>query len=171
MSWERHGSLPADCQLLWSRIAHGGVPKVKRHVKASQANATPVRNGRVVVVSFGSEGLHAYDMDGKLLWQQDLGILDRGYAFQPELSWGFASSPVIYQNLVILQCDIQKDSFIAAFNIADGKRVWTTRRGELPSWSTPVVYQGKTSTEFVTSGSMYYRGYNPLAGQELAAAR
>ena len=61
-------------------------------------------------------------MDGKLLWKQDLGILDPGYAGQPELSWGFASSPIIHENLVILQCDIQKDSFIVAFNIADGKQ-------------------------------------------------
>ena len=65
--------------ILWSQTAHRGVPKVKRHVKATQANATPVTNGRVVVVSFGSEGLYAYDMDGKLLWKQDLGILDPGY--------------------------------------------------------------------------------------------
>ena len=61
------------------------MPKVKRHVKATQANATPVTNGRVVVVSFGSEGLYTYDMNGKLLWKQDLGILDPGYAGQPEL--------------------------------------------------------------------------------------
>ena len=154
-------------KILWSRTAHQGVPKVKRHVKASQANATPVTNGRVVVVSFGSEGLYTYDMDGTLLWKQDLGILDPGYAGQPELSWGFATSPVIYQNLVILQCDIQKDSFIVAFNLADGKRVWRTQRDEIPAWSTPVIYQGKTRTELVTSGSKYYRAYDPLTGKEL----
>ena len=154
-------------KILWSHTAHQGVPKVKRHVKATQANATPVTNGRVVVVSFGSEGLYAYDMDGKLLWKQDLGILDPGYAGQPELSWGFASSPIIHEDLVILQCDIQKDSFIVAFNITDGTRAWTTERDEMPAWSTPVIYQGKTRTELVTSGSMYYRGYDPLTGREL----
>ena len=153
--------------IVWSQTAHKGVPKVKRHVKASQANATPVTNGRVVSVSFGSEGLYTYDMDGKLLWKQDLGILDPGYAGQPELSWGFASSPIIHENLVILQCDRQKDSFIVAFNIADGKQVWRTDRDELPSWSTPVIYQGKTRTELVTSGSTYYRGYDPMTGKEL----
>jgi outer membrane protein assembly factor BamB len=122
-------------KVLWSRTAHQGVPKVKRHIKASQANATPVTNGHIVVVSFGSEGLYTYDLDGKLLWKQDLGILDPGYAGQPDLSWGFASSPIIHDNLVILQCDIQKDSFIVAFNIADGKRAWLTKREEKPSCS------------------------------------
>ena len=154
-------------KILWSRTAHEGVPKVKRHVKASQANATPATNGRVVVVSFGSEGLYTYDLDGKLLWKQDLGILDPGYAGQPELSWGFASSPIIHDNLVILQCDIQKDSFIAALNIADGKRVWLTKRDEKPAWSTPVIYRGTTRSELVTSGSTYYRGYDPQTGREL----
>ncbi len=154
-------------KLLWSRTAHRGVPKVKRHVKASQANATPVTNGRVVVVSFGSEGLYTYDMNGTLLWKQDLGILDPGYAGQPELSWGFASSPILHEDLVILQCDRQQDSFIVAFHIADGRRAWTTRRDELPSWSTPVIYQGKNRTELVTSGSKYYRGYDPRSGKEL----
>ena len=154
-------------RILWSRTAHQGVPKVKRHVKATQANATPVTDGNVVVVSFGSEGLYAYDMAGTRLWQQDLGVLDPGYAGQPELSWGFASSPVIHQGLVILQCDIQKGSFIAAFNLKDGSRAWTTQRDEIPAWSTPVIYRGKTRTELVTSGSKYYRGYDPLTGKEL----
>ncbi|HWI16560.1 MAG TPA: PQQ-binding-like beta-propeller repeat protein [Vicinamibacterales bacterium] len=154
-------------KIVWSRTAHQGVPKVKRHVKATQANATPVTNGRVVVAAFGSEGIYAYDMDGKLLWKQDVGFLDPGYAGQPELQWGFASSPVIYQNLVILQCDIQKDSFMIAFNLADGKQVWRIERDEIPAWSTPIIHQTGTRTELVTSGSKYYRGYDPLTGKEL----
>lgn len=154
-------------KVIWSQTAAQGVPKVKRHIKASQANATPVTDGRVVVASFGSEGLFCFDVDGKLLWKQDLGVLDPGYAGQPDLSWGYASSPTIYRGLVIVQCDIQKNSFISAFNLKDGKRVWFTQRDELPSWSTPVIYEGKNRTELVTSGSKYYRGYDPLTGKEL----
>lgn len=152
---------------LWSRTAHRGVPKVKRHVKATQANATPATDGRVVVASFGSEGLYAYDMKGALLWTQDVGILDPGYWGQPDLQWGYASSPVIHGDLVILQCDIQKNSFIVAFDVMTGKQVWRTERDEIPGWTTPVIYQGKTRTELVTSGSLYYRGYDPSTGREL----
>jgi outer membrane protein assembly factor BamB len=154
-------------RILWSQTAHRGVPKRKRHIKATQANATPATDSRIVVVSFGSEGLYAYDVNGKLLWKQDLGILDPGYAGQPDLSWGFASSPIIYRDLVILQCDIQQNSFMVAFNIKDGSQAWRVARDEIPAWSTPVVYEGKARTELVTSGSKYYRGYDPLSGKEL----
>lgn len=154
-------------KVLWSRTAHRGAPKRKRHIKATQANASPATDGRIVTVAFGSEGLYTYDMDGNLLWQQDLGILDPGYAGQPDLSWGFATSPIIYRDLVILQCDIQQNSFIIAFNVKDGTRVWRQQRDERPAWSTPVIYEGKTRTELVTSGSKYYRGYDPLTGTEL----
>ena len=154
-------------RLLWSHTAHRGVPKVKRHVKATQANASPATDGRFVVASFGSEGLYTYDMNGTLLWKQDLGVLDPGYAGQPDLQWGFATSPIIHGDLVILQCDIQQNSFMIAFNIKDGTQAWRTNRDEIPAWSTPVIYQGKTRTQLVTSGSKYYRGYDPLTGKEL----
>jgi outer membrane protein assembly factor BamB len=154
-------------RLLWSRTAHRGVPKRKRHIKATQANATPATDGRIVTVSFGSEGLFTYDMNGRLLWKQDLGILDPGYAGQPDLSWGFATSPIIHGDLVILQCDIQQNSFIVAFNAITGAEAWRTQRDEIPAWSTPVIYQGKARTELVTSGSKFYRGYDPITGKEL----
>ena len=65
-------------KILWSRTAHRGTPKTKRHIKATQANASPATDGHIVVVSFRSEGLYTYDMNGTLLWQHDLGILDPG---------------------------------------------------------------------------------------------
>lgn len=157
----------ASGAIVWSRTAHTGSPRSKRHVKATQANATPVTDGRYVVVAFGSEGLLAYDMNGKELWRKDLGILDPGYYGQPDLQWGFASSPVIHGDLVILQCDLQKDSFIVAFNLADGRQVWRTERDDIPSWTTPVIHRGATRTELVTSGSRFYRGYDPATGKEL----
>lgn len=154
-------------RILWSHTAHRGVPRRKRHIKATQANATPATDGRIVVASFGSEGLYVYDVNGILLWKKDLGILDPGYAGQPDLSWGFATSPIIYRDLVILQCDIQQNSFMVAFNLRDGSEAWRIHRDEIPAWSTPVVYEGKARTELVTSGSKYYRGYDPLTGKEL----
>jgi outer membrane protein assembly factor BamB len=65
-----------------------------------------------------------------------------------------------------VQCDTQKRSFIAAFNLADGKRVWETARDEDSSWTTPTIYEGKNQAELVTSGTKYYRGYDPLTGKE-----
>lgn len=154
-------------KLLWEQTAHQGVPKIKRHPKSSQASASPITNGKVVVAYFGSEGLYAYSSDGKLLWSKDLGIQNAGWFFDPDSEWGVGSSPVIYKNTVIVQCDRQKDSFIAAYDLKDGKEVWRTARGEIPSWSTPTIVQSQARVEVVTNASRAIRGYDPATGKEL----
>jgi outer membrane protein assembly factor BamB len=154
-------------KVLWDKVAYEGVPKTKRHPKSSQASATPVTDGRHVIVSFGSEGLYAYDFDGKLLWQKNLGVLNAGWFFDPDYEWGFGSSPIIYKNMVILQCDIQRDSFIAAFDTDTGKEIWRTRREEIPSWSTPTIFEVNGKAELVTQATTFTRGYDPMTGMEL----
>lgn len=153
--------------VLWEREAHQGVPKTKRHPKSSQASATPVTDGRHVIVSFGSEGLFAYDVDGKPLWQRDLGVLNAGWFYDPEFEWGIASSPIIWKNMVIVQCDIQKNSYIAAFDVASGQPVWRTERDEIPSWATPAIFEHDGRAELVTQATTFIRGYDPSNGKEL----
>ena len=166
-SWRIYGLDKNTGRIIWEKTIYEGVPKVKRHVKASYANSTPATDGKYLVVSFGSEGLYCFDLNGKLLWKQDLGVLDGGWSSDAESHWGFGSSPIIYKGLAIVQCDTQNQSFIAAFNLADGKRVWQTKREEDSSWSTPTIYESKERTELITSGTKYYRGYDPLTGKEL----
>jgi outer membrane protein assembly factor BamB len=154
-------------RVLWTDKPYEGVPRAKRHVKATQANSTPVTDGRYVVALFGSEGLACYDTNGKLLWKQDLGVLNPGLWDDKESSWGHASSPIIYRDLVIVQADGHKQSFIAAFNLKDGKQTWRVERNEITSWTTPSIYQGKDRTELIANGGRYIRGYDPLTGKEL----
>jgi outer membrane protein assembly factor BamB len=154
-------------RVVWERKAYEGVPRAKRHVKATQANSTPVTDGRYVVALFGSEGMACYDFDGKLLWKQDLGVLNPGLWDDKDSSWGHSSSPIIYRDLVIVQADGHKQSFIAAFNLKDGKQVWRVERNEITSWATPVIYEGKSRTELIANGGRYIRGYDPLTGKEL----
>jgi outer membrane protein assembly factor BamB len=154
-------------RVLWTDKPYEGVPRAKRHVKATQANSTPVTDGRYVVAVFGSEGLACYDANGKLLWKQDLGVLNPGLWDDKESSWGHASSPIIYRDLVIVQADGHKQSFIAAFNLKDGKQAWRVERNEITSWTTPSIYQGKDRTELIANGGRYIRGYDPLTGKEL----
>ena len=154
-------------KVLWNRVAHEGVPKTKRHPKSSQASATPVTDGRHVIVSFGSEGLYAYDVDGALLWKRDLGVLNAGWFYDPDFEWGIGSSPIIWKNLVIVQCDIQKNSFIAAFDVATGQPAWRTAREEIPSWSTPAIFDNNGRAELVTQATTFTRGYDPASGKEL----
>ncbi|HWN09236.1 MAG TPA: PQQ-binding-like beta-propeller repeat protein [Pyrinomonadaceae bacterium] len=154
-------------RILWDRIAFEGVPREKRHIKASYANATPATDGRYVVAFFGSQGLYAFDLKGRLLWKKDLGVLNAGAYDLPDYEWGTASSPIIYKDLVIVQCDTQKGSFLLAANIKTGNTVWKTDREELPSWGTPNIYSGNARTEIITNASNFIRGYDPATGKEL----
>jgi outer membrane protein assembly factor BamB len=152
-------------KILWEATAHEGMPKTKRHPKSSQASPTPVTDGKVVVAYFGSEGLYAYSPSGKLLWKKDLGLQNAGWFFDPDSEWGAASSPVIYKNRVIVLCDRQKDSFIAAFDLKDGSEVWRTPRAEIPTWGSPTIVQGPDHVEVATNGSKAIRGYDAETGR------
>lgn len=157
----------ATGKVVWDTVAYEGVPKTKRHPKSSQASATPVTDGRHVIVSFGSEGLFAFDFHGRQLWRKDLGVLNAGWFFDPDYEWGIGSSPIIYKNLVIVQADIQRGSFLAAFDTASGKEVWRTQRDEIPSWSTPTILEANGKAEVVTQATTFTRGYDAMTGTEL----
>ena len=157
----------ATGKVLWRQTAHEGVPISKRHIKATYANESPATNGKVVVAFFGSHGLHAYDMEGKSLWHKDVGDLNAGAYNAPTMEWGTASSPIIYKNMAIIQCDNHDESFILAADLETGETLWRTTRDELPSWSSPTVYEGKTRAELITNSPNFIRGYDPANGKEL----
>ncbi|HYV06153.1 MAG TPA: PQQ-binding-like beta-propeller repeat protein [Blastocatellia bacterium] len=154
-------------KVLWERVAHQGVPVDKRHIKSTYANSTPATDGRIVVAWFGSQGVYAYDVSGRFLWKVELGRLDLGAYDIPTYEWGPASSPIIWNNLVILQCDTQNDSFMLALDADTGKTVWKTEREELPSWGTPTVAMTSAGPVLVANASNYIRGYDPRTGKEL----
>ncbi|HET7696012.1 MAG TPA: PQQ-binding-like beta-propeller repeat protein [Vicinamibacterales bacterium] len=154
-------------KVLWERVAHEGEPREKRHIKSTYASATPATDGRIVVASFGSHGLHAYDVNGAPLWTIDLGRMDVGAYDIPTFEWGTASSPVIWNGLVILQVDTQADSFLIAVKAETGETVWKTAREELPSWGTPTVAETAAGPVLVTNASNFIRGYDPRTGREL----
>jgi outer membrane protein assembly factor BamB len=157
-------------KILWERTAFEGPIQVKRHLKSTHANSTPATDGKHLVVLFGSEGLYCYDLEGKLLWKKDLGVMDNGWFFNPAYQWEQASSPVIYKDRVIVQADMQKGSFIAAYDLSDGHEVWKTQRDEIPSWSTPTIWEGKApgaSDTLVTNATRFVRGYDAMTGKEL----
>ena len=159
-------------KIVWDKLAYEGEPHVSRHPHNSYAAATPATDGKHIVAFFGSEGLYAFDLNGKLLWKQEVGILDQAAFDVPEYKWGYASSPIIYKNLAIVQCDQIKGSFIEAFDVDSGKLVWRADRpGAIPSWATPGIYEGKTGPELIANGAEYIRGYDPLTGKELWTVR
>jgi outer membrane protein assembly factor BamB/ankyrin repeat protein len=168
-SWRMYCLDKNTGKILWEQTAHEGVPQAKRHAKATFANSTPATDGQHVVACFGSEGLFCYDIDGKLVWKQSLGVLDLGWALDSNWKWdyGFASSPIIHAGLVIVQCDWGKSPFIAAYDIGTGKQVWRMARQELPTHAAPAIYQGQQRSMLIANSASHIRGYNPMTGEEL----
>jgi outer membrane protein assembly factor BamB len=154
-------------KIRWERTAAQGEPLNVRHIKSTYASASPATDGRVVVAWFGSQGVYAYDFAGNLRWKVDLGRVNMGAYDIPSYEWGSASSPIIWNGLVIIQCDTQEDSFLLALDAATGRIAWKAERDELPSWGTPTVVETPSGPELVTNASNFVRGYDPTTGKEL----
>jgi len=155
-------------RIIWERVALKGIPKSKRHTKSSQANCTPATDGKYLVVHFGSEGLFCYDLKGNLIWEKNMGILNPGPYTDPGVEWGYGSSPIIFQNRIIIQCDIPKTPFIAALDLATGNEIWRISRGdEVSTWCTPAIYSKNGKTQVIANGYKYICGYDFETGKEI----
>ncbi|MCX6254004.1 MAG: PQQ-binding-like beta-propeller repeat protein [Bacteroidia bacterium] len=120
-------------KIIWERISCSGIPKIGRHPKSTHANASIATDGTYAVAFFGSEGLYCYDYEGKLIWKRNFGVL-KSVAFDYiAAEWEFASSPIIYNGVLIIQCDVLKNSFLAAYDVRSGKELWKTKRDEYPN--------------------------------------
>jgi outer membrane protein assembly factor BamB len=153
-------------KVLWEQVAYEGPVYDGRHKRSSYASPTPITDGTRVFAYFGSEGLYAYDFKGKLLWKADVGDIKT-------LGMGTASSPVLHQNLVILQCDEDngEKSFIIALDAKSGKTVWRTARPTSVTWTTPALVTVGSGVELVTAGNEFVIGYDPASGKELWRAK
>jgi len=165
--WTLYAIDRSSGSIVWQRVATEGVPIDRRHIKSTYASATPATDGRIVVASFGSQGVYAYDVNGAFRWKVDLGRMNMGAYDIPSFEWGPASSPILWKDLVIVQVDTQADSFVIALKAATGEVAWKTPRAELPSWGTPTIAVTAAGPRLVTNASNYVRGYDPVTGREL----
>jgi len=167
--WKIYSLDKASGKIVWERTVVSGAPKTRRHPKSSQASSTPATDGRRVVAVFGSAGvLVAWDYNGRELWRVDLGVLDSGWFFDPSFQWGHSSSPIIYRNSVILQADVQKGSYVAAWDLSTGKQLWKTARAdEISTWGTPAIARAADGHEELVTNGTKVRGYDPETGKLL----
>lgn len=155
-------------ELLWERLVHKGVPVTERHTKSSHANPSPATDGKFVVVFFGSEGLHCYDFEGTLVWKKNFGRINAGPYTDPEVEWGYASSPIIHENRVIVQCDIiGGEGFLASLDLETGEEIWRTPREDVATWSTPNFLNKYGQRQIVVNGFSQIGGYEFDTGEEL----
>ncbi len=153
--------------IVWNSLAHEGVPRSKRHPKASPCNSTPATDGRHIVALMGSEGLFCFRTNGTLAWKKDLGPMDSGYFAVPSAQWGFASSPVLHEGRVLVVCDVQTNAFVAAYDLNDGRELWRTVRNDVPTWGTPAVIAGADRTQVAINGWRETAGYDFFTGRRL----
>ena len=154
-------------KVLWDKPGYDAVPRLERHTKATHCNSTPATDGQRIVAMFGSEGLFCFDMNGQRLWHKDLGKLHAGPYNAPSMQWGFASSPVLHEGKVVVQCDTLSEQFLAVFDATDGRELWRTPREEVATWSTPIVATAAGRTQIVVNGWKRIGGYDFTSGREL----
>jgi outer membrane protein assembly factor BamB len=152
--------------ILWQREAYEGTVYDDHHRRNTYASGTPVTDGKVVYAFFDAEGLYCYDFEGELVWKKSLGPIAKG-------GMGYGMSPVLYENLIILQCDQEygEGSFIAALDRRTGETVWRVPRSHRRSWATPLLAHTNGHAELVASGAESVIAYDPTNGEELWRCR
>jgi outer membrane protein assembly factor BamB len=126
----------------------------------SFASNAPATDGKRLFTFFGSRGLFVYDLDGKLLWQKDLGI-----TMTMRLAFGEGSGAVVDDGRVYLQFDHQAPGAIVALNAADGKELWRAPRMDNSSWSTPLVVHHRGEKQLVVSADTKVKAYDVNTGK------
>jgi len=151
---------------VWRQTARSGPPHVSRHVKATHANTTLATDGKHLVAFFGSEGLYCYDLNGELLWQRDLGVINIS---KYGIGWGYASSPVIFEDRLVLLCDDPDRPFLVCLRLSDGEELWRVSRNEISdrSWATPLVHASGARVQVVINGWPWIVSYDLRDGAEL----
>jgi outer membrane protein assembly factor BamB len=145
-------------KILWERNATTAYPHEGIHPDHGFASYSPVTDGELVWVSFGTFGMYCYDVNGNEVWNT---ALDRQFTFN---GFGEGSSPAIAGDLVYILQDHEGNSKIHAFNKKTGALVWEQDREEGTGWSTPYPVEVDGKTQIVVNGSNLVRSYDATTG-------
>jgi outer membrane protein assembly factor BamB len=156
LSFDRHTG-----KMRWRHTAAEKVPHEGHHPSHSYAAGSPTTDGERLYVSFGSFGVYAYNLDGKLLWQRDLGRLST------RLGWGEAVTPVVHGDSLVLNWDQEEGAALLCLDPRTGETRWKVDRDERSTWSTPLVVTHKGRAQVVTNGTKRVRGFDLATGRLL----
>jgi outer membrane protein assembly factor BamB len=148
-----------DGSVRWKRTVREEHPHEGTHKDGSFAASSVVTDGQRIYCSFGSRGLYALDLTGRVLWEKDLGVM------QTRNGFGEGASPALHQGTLVVNWDHEGADFVAAFDAATGKEKWRRSRDEPTGWSTPhvVLHQGKA--QVVLAGTNALRSYDLQSGE------
>ena len=156
----------ASGRILWDRTMIDGPVFDSSHSYGSYASLTPVTDGKYVFSYFGTDGVFAYDFQGNQIWKTNPGEYGT-------LGVGYGASPLLFENLLILQCDDDngENSAMLALDKSTGKQVWRVKRPTTLGWSSPIVAVSNGHAELLTSGLEFVIAYDPRTGKELWRAK
>lgn len=151
----------ASGRLRWEQTAREVIPHEGHHRDHGFASFSPVTDGARLYVHFGSRGLHAYDLNGRRLWEKDLGRMSTRNGF------GEGSSPALHGNTLVVLWDHEGEDFIAAFDTASGRELWRQPRDEPTTWTTPLIVEHGGKAQVVVPATGKVRSYDLLTGTPL----
>ena len=151
----------ADGKLLWKRVLREEQPHEGTHATGSWASSSAATDGEIVLAFFGSRGLYALDMNGKPLWEKDLGDM------KVKLGFGEGSTPALGKDRVVVQWDHEGESFLVALDKKTGRELWRQKREEETSWASPLLVEHAGKTQVITSATKKVRSYDAAGGELL----
>lgn len=148
-----------DGKLLWKNDIAAKLPEQDPiRDDHGYASSTPASDGRSIYCFFGKSGAYAFDLAGKQIWQADLG--------DGMHDWGSAASPVLFENLLIVNASVESGKLYALDN-ATGKEVWQVDDVH-DSWNTPVLAKSSDGNiELLVAVMGKVLGINPKTGSRL----
>ena len=141
---------------VWERTAREQEPHEASHFEnGTWASSSPITDGQRLFAYFESFGLYAYDMNGKLLWEKDLGDKRMRNEF------GEGSTPVLHRDTLVVVWDhLNGQSFVTAIDARDGKELWRVPRKEIDTWATPIVLEVNGRPQVVVPAMERVRAYD-----------
>lgn len=146
---------------VWERVAKTAFPHDGYHrTYGSLASNSPITDGKFLYVSFGSRGIYCYDLDGKLIWEKDLGV-----KLRMRNQFGEGVAPMLAGNNLVVNFDQESGSFIVALDKRSGKELWRKSRDEISTWAVPLLVEHNGRKQLVTAGTNKVRAYDPENGK------
>jgi len=146
-------------KILWSKEVvtddgAQGAESIEAFADYSWAAPTPCTDGETIVALFATGDIAGFDFTGKRLWIKHLGI--------PDMAYGYASSPIFYKDLVIVQWDTNAGSKLIALKSKSGELAWEAKREDVwASWATPIVITVDGKDQIVAAGDPWLMGHDP----------
>ena len=149
-----------DGRLRWKSAVHEEVPHEGIQQNNSYASASLLTDGKRIYASFGSRGLYALDLQGKTIWEKQLGKM------QTRMGFGEGASPALHGDTLVVTWDHEGPDFVVALDAATGNERWRKERDEPTTWATPLVVSAEGAPQVVVAGTNHVVSYDLATGAE-----